>query len=191
MMKLLGVEYNASGEVAYDVIGDNALLRNNDDFYIPAFASGVSCVPQLVVKVGRIGKCVAERFAGRYYEEVGIGIRFYADNLVESLSTKGLPTTMAYAFDGAAAISELKKVDGDIREFEYCFWVNRQEMFRGKVSDQPLLPGKLVSGMSEYYMLKIGDLVYCGNTFRQRGLKIGDHLQMSLNGKCLLDFYIK
>ena len=38
-MKLLCVEYNEAGEVAYNVIGDNALLRNNDDFYIPAFAT--------------------------------------------------------------------------------------------------------------------------------------------------------
>lgn len=190
-MKLLGVEYNASGEAAYDVIGDNALLRNNDDFYIPAFASGVSCVPQLVVKIGKIGKSVGERFAGRYYEEVGVGIRFYADNLVESLSAKGLPATMAYAFDGAAAISVLEKIDGDIHGFEFCFGLNGEDVFHGKAGKLPLSPEKLISGMSEYYMLKIGDLVYCGNTFRQRGLKIGDHLQMSLNGKCLLDFYIK
>ena len=47
-MKLLCAEYNASGEVAYDVIGDNALLRNNDDFYIPVFAGELSCVPQVV-----------------------------------------------------------------------------------------------------------------------------------------------
>ena len=80
-MKLLCAEYNEAGEVAYNVIGDNALLRNNDDFYIPAFATELSCVPQIVLRVGKIGKHVAERFAGRYYEEVGVGIRFYADNL--------------------------------------------------------------------------------------------------------------
>ena len=190
-MKLLCAEYNASGEVAYDVIGDNALLRNNDDFYIPAFASGVSCVPQLVVKIGKIGKCVGERFAGRYYEEVGVGIRFYADNLVEMLSEKGLPATMAYAFDGAAAISVLEKNVENISGCEVWFELNGQEVFREKVGDLSLSPERLISGMSEYYMLKIGDLIYCGNTFRQRGLKIGDHLQMGLHGKCLLDFHIK
>ena len=42
-MKLLCAEYNEAGEVAYNVIGDNALLRNNDDFYIPAFATELSC----------------------------------------------------------------------------------------------------------------------------------------------------
>lgn len=190
-MKLLGVEYNASGEVAYDVIGDNALLRNNDDFYIPAFASGVSCVPQLVVKVGKIGKCVGERFAGRYYEEVGIGIRFYADNLVESLSAKGLPTTMAYAFDGAAAISVLRKYDSAVAAIEYSLQLNGREVFRGKVNELSVTPEKLIAGMSEYYMLKIGDLIYCGNPFRQRDLKIGDHLQMFFQGESLLDFNVR
>ena len=75
-MKLLCAEYNEAGEVAYNVIGDNALLRNNDDFYIPAFATELSCVPQIVLRIGKIGKHVAERFAERYYEEVGVGIRF-------------------------------------------------------------------------------------------------------------------
>ena len=68
-MKLLCAEYNEAGEVAYNVIGDNALLRNNDDFYIPAFATELSCVPQIVLRIGKIGKHVAERFAERYYEE--------------------------------------------------------------------------------------------------------------------------
>ena len=60
-MKLLCAEYNEAGEVAYNVIGDNALLRNNDDFYVPAFATELSCVPQIVLRVGKIGKHVAER----------------------------------------------------------------------------------------------------------------------------------
>lgn len=190
-MKLLCAEYNEAGALACSVVGDNALLRNNDDFYIPAFTREVSCVPQLVLKIGKIGKCVGERFAERYYEEVGIGIRFYADDLVEELSDKGLPTAMAYAFDGATAISVLGKIDGDICGFESRFELNGQEVFRGKVKDLPVSPEKFISAASEYCMLKIGDLIYCGNTFRQRGIKIGDHLQMSLNGKSLLDFYIK
>lgn len=94
-MKLLCAEYNEAGEVAYNVIGDNALLRNNDDFYIPAFATELSCVPQIVLRVGKIGKHVAERFAGRYYEEVGVGIRFYADNLERELLATSLSPTAA------------------------------------------------------------------------------------------------
>ena len=104
-MKLLCAEYNEAGEVAYNVIGDNALLRNNDDFYIPAFATELSCVPQIVLRIGKIGKHVAERFAERYYEEVGVGIRFYADNLERELLAASLSPAAAMAFDSSAAIS--------------------------------------------------------------------------------------
>lgn len=190
-MKLLCAEYNEVGALACSVVGDNALSRNNDDFYIPAFTRELSCVPQLVLKIGKIGKCVGERFAGRYYEEVGVGIRFYADDLVEELSGKGLPTAMAYAFDGAAVISVLEKAEEDVCGFECRLELNGQEVFRGKVNELPVSPEKFISNVSEFCMLKIGDLIYCGNTFRQRGIKIGDRLQMSLNGKDLLDFYIK
>ena len=97
-MKLLCAEYNEAGEVAYNVIGDNALLRNNDDFYIPAFATELSCVPQVVLRIGKIGKHVAERFAGRYYEEVGVGIRFYADNLERELLAASLSPAAAITY---------------------------------------------------------------------------------------------
>ena len=111
-MKLLCAEYNEAGEVAYNVIGDNALLRNNDDVYIPAFATELSCVPQVVLRIGKIGKHVAERFAGRYYEEVGVGIRFYADNLERELLAASLSPAAAMAFDSSAALSPMKSLTG-------------------------------------------------------------------------------
>lgn len=190
-MKLLCAEYNVAGEVSYAVVGDNALLRNNEDFYIPTFAGRVSCVPQIVLRVGKIGKGVGERFAGRYYDEVGVGVRFYADDLEERLLNQRLSPTMAYSFDGATAISVLRRPEGMIHGLEYVFEWNGNEVYRGKVSELPLSPEALIGGMSEYYMLKIGDLIYCGNTFRQRDLKIGDHLRMWFEGACLLDFYVK
>lgn len=190
-MKLLCAEYGKAGEIAYSVIGDNALLRNNDNFYIPAFIGSLSCVPQLVLRVGKIGKCVGERFAGRYFDEIGIGIRFYADDLEKELLSKGLSSSMAFSFDGAAAISEWQKVENGLDEVEYSFVLNGLEVHRMKVRDLPLFPEKLISRVSEFCMLKIGDLIYCGGPFRQKELKIGDRLSMCLDGKILLDFYLK
>ena len=162
-MKLLCAEYNEAGEVAYNVIGDNALLRNNDDFYIPAFATELSCVPQVVLRIGKIGKHVAERFAGRYYEEVGVGIRFYADNLERELQGKGLSSSMAFSFDGAVAISEWQKMENELSEVEFRFMLNGLEVNRMKIRELLLSPEKIISKVSEFCMLKIGDLIYCGN----------------------------
>lgn len=90
-MKILCAEYNPEGRGTVVPIGDNALLRNNDDFYIPDFADRLSCSPQLVLRIGKLGKSVGERFAGRYFQEIGVGIRFYADRLEEELHSEGLP----------------------------------------------------------------------------------------------------
>ena len=107
-MKLLCAEYNEQGSFTVGVIGDNALLRNNNDFYFPAFTRELSCVPQLVFRACKLGKGVSERFAGRYYNEVGVGLRFYADTLESELKMKGLPCGVAAAFDDSAAQSELR-----------------------------------------------------------------------------------
>ncbi|WP_294139884.1 fumarylacetoacetate hydrolase family protein [uncultured Sanguibacteroides sp.] len=188
-MKLLCTEYNVTGEQTWVTLGDNALLRNNEDFYIPAFATELSCVPQLVLRVCKIGKGISERFASRYYEEVGIGIRFYADNQERELFGKGLSPAVASSFDGAAAISPLcnrEKIRG-----EYVLELNGKEIFRENVMGASITPEQVIAVMSEYYMLKIGDYIYCGNPFRYRGLQIGDHLKGYLDEKLLLDFYIR
>ena len=190
-MKLLCAEYGKLGDIAYSVIGDNALLRNNDDFYIPTFTKSLSCVPQLVLRVGKIGKCVSERFAERYFEEVGVGIRFYADDLEKELFGKGLPPSMAFSFDGSAAISGWQKLEKGVDEMEFRFLLNGTEMNRMKVCELDFSPKKLIARVSEFCMLKIGDIIYCGNPFRCKDLKIGDRLSMCLEGKVLLDFYLK
>ena len=60
---------------------DTALLRNNDPFYIPSFSQEVHYECELVVRINRVGKAISERFAHRYYDEVGLGIDFTARDL--------------------------------------------------------------------------------------------------------------
>lgn len=189
-MKVLCAEYNAGGDLAVVPVGDDVLLRNNGDFYVPEFTGEVSCVPQLVVRMCKLGKSVSERFAGRYYEEVGVGVRFYADTLEAELRKKGLPEVMAASFDSSAAISALKNRTG-LHCIRYAMKVNEETVFEGDSGGLPVSPDKLVSVCSDYHTIKIGDFVYCGNTFRHRGMKIGDRVQVYLEGECMLDFYIR
>ena len=155
-MKILCAEYNDAGEV-----GDDVLLRNNGDFYIPDYTQQVSGVPQLVVRICKLGKSVGERFAGRYFEEIGVGVRFYADSLEEQLIAKKLPGIMAASFDSSCVISALMGIE-ETREANYEMKVN-------------------------------GEVVTSGNKhpFRFRGLRPGDKVQMTLDGKTMLDFRIK
>lgn len=189
-MKLICAEYNKRGDVAYSVVGDNALLRNNDDFYIPDFAGHLTAEPHLVLRVSKIGKSVGERFAGRYYEEVGVGIRFHAEDLENSLLDKGLSPAMASAFDGSAAISPLVSREGSVEDWCLVFRKNEEVLYSGRVEDLPLSPEQQIAAMSRYYMLKIGDFIYCGGLPRFV-VQPGDRLRFSLAGRELLDFGVK
>ena len=189
-MKILAVEYNEQGERAVVPIGDNALLRNNDDFYVPEFAEELSCSPQLMVRIHKLGKCVEERFGERYYEEVGVGIRFYADEMERRLKAMSLPAGMASSFDGSVAISELLPKEQCVNP-HFTFLVNGEKIFEGGIENLPCSLEKLIAESSNFYTLKIGDYLYCGNQFRYRGLKVGDRLQVIFQGKMLMNFKLQ
>ena len=189
-MKILCAEYGPDGEISIVPVGDNALLRNNDDFYFPDFTTALSCCPQGVVRISRLGKCIAERYAERYYEDVGVGIRFYADSLETRLKEQGLAAEMASAFDASAAISPLVACNG-VGDGSYDLKVNGIEVYREEAKLSAASIARLIAVASEFYTLKIGDFLYTGGKFRYRGLKAGDRLQMSLDGKSVLYFKIK
>lgn len=189
-MKILCAEYNSAGEVAVVPVGDDVLLRNNGDFYVPDYTQQVSCVPQLVVRICKLGKSVGERFAGRYFEEIGVGIRFYADSLEEQLTAKKLPGIVAASFDSSAAISALVAIRKETKA-NYEMKVNGEVITSGDKLHLPVSIEKLIAFSSVFHTLKIGDFLFCGHPFRFRGLKPGDKVQMTLDGKTMLDFGIK
>ncbi|MEG0796473.1 MAG: fumarylacetoacetate hydrolase [Odoribacter sp.] len=189
-MKILCAEYNREKEVAIVPVGDDVLLRNNGDFYIPEFSREVSCVPQLLVRICKLGKSVGERFAGRYFEEMGVGVRFYGDSFEEELRGKGLPIGMASSFDCSAAMSGLVSV-ADCREAVYVMSVNGVKVYEGSREGQAVGIERLVALSSDFHTMKIGDFLFCGGMFRYRGLKPDDRIQVCLNGKEMLDFRVK
>src|SRR5690554_5167782 len=85
---------------------DSALLRNNDPFFLPDFAKSFHHEVEIVVRINRVGKCIEERFAHRYYDEIGLGIDFTARDLQDDLRKKGLPWEKSKAFDNSAVISK-------------------------------------------------------------------------------------
>lgn len=188
-MKLICAEYNSDEQFSCSVVGDNALLRNNNDFYFPDFTESLSCVPQVVLKTCKLGKGIPERFAHRYYNEIGVGIRFYADSLEEELLEKKIPSILASSFDESAAISRMKEYDG--KEVSYAFFINEKEIVRQSLFSLPVSIDRFVSEASHFYMVKIGDYFFCGSPFRYKGIKIGDRLQLFMDEEKLLDFYVK
>jgi 2-keto-4-pentenoate hydratase/2-oxohepta-3-ene-1,7-dioic acid hydratase in catechol pathway len=172
---------------------DTALLRNNDPFYLPDFASEFHHEVEVVVRINRIGKKIAPEFAHRYYDEIGIGIDFTARDLQDNLKAKGLPWEKCKAFDHSAVISELvPKADfPDVQNINFHLDINGETRQKGNTSLMIFKIETLIAHLSNYFTLKIGDLIYTGTPAGVGPVKMGDRLQLYLEDKLMSDFLVK
>ena len=85
---------------------ESALIHKNKPFYYPDFSKEIHYETEIVLKINRVGKSIDEKFAHRYYSEIGIGIDFTARDLQRNCKKKGLPWEIAKAFDGSAPMGK-------------------------------------------------------------------------------------
>lgn len=174
---------------------DTALLRNNDPFYVPDFSEEVHYECELVVRIDRVGKCIEERFAHRYYREVGLGIDFTARDVQREAIRQGLPWERAKAFDRSAALSPhfipLEELGGDVQRLRFELELNGRVCQRGDTSLMLRTVDRLIACVSRYMTLKMGDLLYTGTPAGVGPVHPGDTLRATLEGRELLNFDIR
>ncbi|HSM49084.1 MAG TPA: fumarylacetoacetate hydrolase family protein [Draconibacterium sp.] len=173
---------------------DSSLLRNNDPFYIPEWSKEIHHEIELVIKINRIGKNIEKRFAHRYFDEIGLGIDFTARDVQNKLKEKGLPWEKAKAFDQSAVLGGMfidKTVFPDQQNISFKLKINGNVVQDGSSKLMIFSFGEIISNVSKYVTLKIGDLIYTGTPAGVGPVKIGDHLEGFLEDKKILDFMIK
>lgn len=174
---------------------DTAMLRNNDPFYIPPFSQEVHYECELIVKINRVGRSIEERFAHRYYDEVGLGIDFTARDLQRRCIAEGLPWERAKAFDHSAVISpnfiKLEELGGDVQNLNFWLDIDDQTRQKGYTGDMIFSVDRLISYISHYMTLRIGDLIYTGTPVGVGPVERGQNLKATLEGRTLLDFDIR
>ncbi len=174
---------------------DTAMLRNNDPFYIPDFTDEVHYETELVVRITRNGRAVEQRFAHRYYDEVGLGIDFTARDVQRRCIEQGLPWEACKGFDRSAAISpeflrlsDLGKNTGNLH-FEMS--LNGEVRQRGDTAQMICGVDGIIAYVSRFVTLRMGDLIFTGTPAGVGPVKAGDRLRASLEGRELFDFDIK
>ena len=149
---------------------------------------------ELVVRITRLAKCIDEKFASRCYEEVGLGIDFTARDIQREAIAKGLPWEMAKGFDHSAALSpefiSLSELGGDVQNLRFEMELNGEVRQQGFTGDMLFSVDKIISHISQYMTLKIGDLIYTGTPVGVGAVKAGDNIKARMGGKTLLDFDI-
>ena len=142
---------------------DSAVLLKKNPFIIPPFSQDIHYEVEILVKINRIGKFIDQKFAHKYYEEIGLGIDFTARDLQSSLKEKGLPWEKAKAFDGSAVIGKFYAKDSlDLENIKFQLYKNDELVQDGNSSHMLWKIDELIAYVSQYFTLKIGDVIFTG-----------------------------
>ena len=172
---------------------DSALLKDSKPFFIPDFSKQIDYETELVVRICRLGKNIASRFAHRYYDAVTVGIDFTARDLQNRLRAEGKPWELCKGFDNSAVIGDFVPVSRlkDVQNLGFHLTIDGNKVQEGNTSDMLFKIDDLIAYVSQFYTLKIGDLLYTGTPVGVGPVCIGQHLEGYLEGEKLLDFYVR
>jgi len=172
---------------------ESALLLNNKPFFYPDFSTDIQYETEIVVKIDRLGKNIAPKFAHRYYNEITVGIDFTARDLQRQCKEKGHPWEIAKAFDNSAPVGRMvaKTNFHDLQNINFRLEINGKTVQQGNTKDMIFTIDQIITHVSRYFTLKNGDLIYTGTPQGVGSVKIGDHLQAYLENELTLDFKVK
>jgi 2-keto-4-pentenoate hydratase/2-oxohepta-3-ene-1,7-dioic acid hydratase in catechol pathway len=172
---------------------DTSALRNNKPFYVPDFSQEIHYETELLVKINRIGKNIAPRFAHRYYSEIGLGVDFTARDIQRRLKSEGKPWEIAKAFDNSAVIGDFMPLEslGAIQDIRFRLDLNGNTVQNGHSADMIFPVDELIAYISRYFTLKIGDIIFTGTPAGVGVVNPGDHLQGFIFDHKMFDFNVK
>jgi 2-keto-4-pentenoate hydratase/2-oxohepta-3-ene-1,7-dioic acid hydratase in catechol pathway len=158
---------------------DVAVLRPGTPFYYPAFSKDIHFECELVVKINRVGKNISERFAHKYYSEIGLGIDFTARDLQKQCKEKGHPWEIAKSFEGSAPLSKefIDKSTLDLANLQFSLTQNGTQVQLGSTKDMIFNIDQLIAYVSQFMTLKKGDLIYTGTPAGAGPIAIDDELK--------------
>jgi len=172
---------------------DTSLVLKNQPFFIPPFSDDVHYEVEILVRINRIGKHIQQKFAHKYYDEIGLGIDFTARDLQAKLKAKGLPWEKAKAFDGAAVVgdwvnkSELPHID----ELQFEMTKNGTVVQQSSSALMLWKVDELIAYVSQFFTLKIGDIIFTGTPAGVGSIVENDVLEGSLEGRQLFSIKVK
>lgn len=172
---------------------ETAIPLKNEPFFYPEFSTDVHHEVEILVKINRVGKNIEERFAHKYYDEIGVGIDFTARDVQSKLKAKGLPWELAKGFNGSAPISGfVPKTDfADLQAVNFRLDVNGETRQRGNTSLMLFRIDYLISFVSRYFLLQQGDILFTGTPKGVGPVQVGDRLTAYIEDRLMLEFDVK
>jgi 2-keto-4-pentenoate hydratase/2-oxohepta-3-ene-1,7-dioic acid hydratase in catechol pathway len=171
----------------------NALLLADKPLYYPEFTDDLQYECEVVVKIGKNGKFIQEKFARKYYSEISVGLDFTARDLQQKQKQKGLPWEIAKAFDGSAAVGKFIPITPNMKldNLSFQLKLNEEVVQDGNTADMMFNINRIIEYVSKYFTLNIGDLIFTGTPAGVGSLNVYDNLEGYLEGEKLLEVKIR
>ena len=158
---------------------DSSVIAKNQNFIIPSFSNEIHHEVELVIKINKVGKHIDKSFSHKYYDEIGLGIDFTARDIQNNLKQKGHPWEKSKAFDNSCMVGKFLKKEKleDISKIEFSLIKNNELVQSGCSKDMLWKIDELISYVSRYFTLKIGDLIFTGTPSGVSKVESGDILE--------------
>ena len=181
------------GEPVIFIKPDTAIAQSNLPFFIPEFSNEVHHEVEVLVRINRIGKHIQTKFAHKYYDQIGLGIDFTARDIQQQLKSKGLPWEKAKAFDGSAFVGKFydKSDLGDLKKLSFSLHKNGELVQAANTGLMLWSIDEIISYVSQYFTLKIGDIIFTGTPAGVSQVVKNDLLEGHLNGQKVVSLIIK
>jgi acylpyruvate hydrolase len=172
---------------------DTALLAKGKDFFLPDFSKDIHHEVELVLRICKEGKHIAEEFAGKYYDQVTVGLDFTARDIQQRQKEKGLPWEPAKAFDWSAPVGDFIPVEKIKNRNEIAFSLKKNGSIvqEGQSSLMIFSFEKIIANVSRYVTLRKGDFIFTGTPKGVGRIEVGDKLEAFLEGEKLLTVNVK
>ncbi len=172
---------------------DTAMLKDNAPFYYPDFSKDIQHEVEIILKINKEGRYIEEKFAHKYYDEIGVGIDFTARDLQQKCKEKGLPWEIAKAFNGSAPVSGFvpKSNFENLKALDFSLKVNGELRQQGNTSLMLFSFDYMISYVSQFFTFKKGDIIFTGTPKGVGPVQIGDRLEAFVMNEKMMDFQIK
>ena len=164
---------------------DTSIILKNQPFFIPDFSNEINYEVEIILKICKLGKHIENKYAHKYFNQIGLGIDFTARDTQNELKSNGLPWEKAKAFDGSALVGSWadKTKFQDLRNLNFSLFKNGKSVQIGNTSQMMWNFDELISEISKYFTLKIGDIIFTGTPSGVGKVNKGDNLEGFIEGK--------
>ena len=172
---------------------DSSIIQKNQPFFIPEFSNEIHYEAEIILKIDKLGKHIDRKFSNKYYNQISLGIDFTARDLQEKLKKSGQPWEKAKSFDNSALVGDWIDVNNfqDINDINFCLKLNNEIVQSSNSSNMIWKIDDLVTEVSNYFTLKIGDILFTGTPEGVGKVSIGDVLDGFLEEKKVFSIKIK